>query len=135
MKYVIYIMDCFLKIIFVNPVTGISAGVLALGLLTRLVALFKPCKYVIWSVAGGVTCISFVILLFLLLFVNGMSAGPTPSVHLVEILFLIGGSVLLGGIILLCYYYWRFVWPVCIVGFLVGLFCCGGIRAIKEALF
>lgn len=124
----------FICAMFENPVIGIPTGVLVLGLLTRLLALFQPCKHVIWAIAGGVTGICFVILLFLGLFVHGMSAGPTSSFSLVDILFMVGGSVLVGGLFLLCYYYWRFVWPVCIVAFIVGLFLCGGIKGIKNSL-
>lgn len=120
-----------LEAVSTSFVTGIPAVILILGLLMRLVDLFSPGKTVIWAISGGAVCISFVLLLFLMLFAKGMSAGPTPSVKLVEILFLIGVSFLVGGMMWVCYYYWRFVWPVCIMVFLIGLFFCGGIRAIK----
>lgn len=134
-EYPLYIMAYFAELVCESPVTGISAVVLALGALTRLVALFKPCKHIIWMTAGGATCVSFVLLLFLLLFANAMSAGPTPSIRWVDVLYILGGSVFVGGAILLCFYYWRFVWPICTAAFLAGLFFFGGIRFIKYTLF
>lgn len=122
-----------LEVIFTNPVCGTSAGILILGFLMRLVALFKPSNIVIWGISGGLGVLFFGLTLLLLVFAAGMAER---SVHfgLTEMLWLIVVPVAVTGTSLLSFYYWRYVWPVCIVGILVGIFMFGGLDKLRELM-
>lgn len=122
-----------LEVIFTNPVCGTSAGILILGFLMRLVALFKPSNIVVWGISGGLGVLFFGLTLLLLVFAAGMAER---SVHfgLTEILWLIVVPVAVTGTSLLSFYYWRCVWPVCIVGILVGIFMFGGLDKLRELM-
>lgn len=123
-----------LEVIDDSPVMGIPAALLFLGGAGRLLARWNPGGKVILGISIGLAVVTFCVLFIFLVLADAMGAiGTWPAFGEILVVFL--GAVLLGGVFWLSYYYWRFVWPVCIVIFLVGLFFCGGIKAIKSALF